>query len=68
MPGDDVHLLLVSIRAPAWGATVDRSGWIKLHGFQFALSHGERRKLTIPTSGTVGFNSRSRMGSDRHAR
>ena len=62
------HRRIVSIRAPAWGAT----RWIKVRGwedvFQSALPRGERR----PVGGTGvsperSFNPRSRVGSDRSA-
>ncbi len=36
--------------------------------FQFTLPHGERRPLPACRRGRTGFNSRSRMGSDRATR
>ena len=54
----------VSIRAPAWGATNDRPSAHALSLFQFALPRGERRNTPSGSALTVGFNSRSRVGSD----
>ena len=57
---------LVSIHAPAWGATrrPARRGWSC--GFQFTLPHGERHGEGRGAGVDIGFNSRSRMGSDCH--
>ena len=58
---------IVSIHAPAWGATHRRRHALLITPFQFTLPHGERpvRPPAPPTC--TGFNSRSRMGSDEAA-
>ena len=56
---------IVSIHAPAWGAT--RNKWKCNAGlwFQPTLPHGERRKNCLRRcTRNVCFNPRSRMGSD----
>ena len=61
----DSEELTVSIRAPAWGATVD--AWderIAAAEFQFALPRGERPSANTSTICAARFNSRSRVGSD----
>ena len=56
----------VSIHAPAWGATRTRKPSSSGGGFQFTLPHGERPSRRLRGDGqAMGFNSRSRMGSDR---
>ena len=55
---------LVSIRAPAWGAThITRLDSTTLK-FQFALPRGERRTDRRARRRLHRFNSRSRVGSD----
>ena len=78
--------LVVSIHAPAWGATVaqrtvardDMFQSTLPHGerlsdlywlyypnvFQSTLPHGERQFFRISSASNLGFNPRSRMGSD----
>ena len=58
----------VSIRAPAWGATIFFWRFFsRLWRFQFALPRGERPGLRgCQKSCTGSFNSRSRVGSDCH--
>ena len=56
---------VVSIHAPAWGATAQLEALAISLRFQFTLPHGERpdhEGLRLPAA---SFNSRSRMGSDR---
>ena len=57
---------IVSIHAPARGATI-RFSWIMLvlKMFQFTLPRGERRHWADNRDAKLGFNSRSREGSDR---
>ena len=55
----------VSIHAPAWGATDLGRAQGVIDQFQFTLPHGERRDRPGGRAGWPGFNSRSRMGSDR---
>ena len=55
----------VSIRAPAWGATLKQEGLgIKNVEFQFALPRGERHRHPARNTRLRSFNSRSRVGSD----
>ena len=54
----------VSIHAPAWGATRLRRAVLHSTLFQSTLPHGERHKTHGNTARMVGFNPRSRMGSD----
>ncbi len=56
---------MVSIHAPAWGATLpDRCQCDRLQ-FQSTLPHGERRvAITTIQFFFLSFNPRSRMGSD----
>ena len=64
MANATIGKLLVSIHAPAWGATsigVVEGGMDK---FQFTLPHGERPGRLARYSTCKSFNSRSRMGSD----
>ena len=56
----------VSIHAPAWGATPPTPPTRRPPMFQFTLPHGERLKPTPAIGDCHGFNSRSRMGSDRN--
>ena len=68
--GSDVEVAIfdidgiVSIRAPAWGATSFASSVGHFQQFQFALPRGERRITPPLLSKPKGFNSRSRVGSD----
>ena len=55
---------LVSIRAPARGATTTSCSACFCARFQFALPRGERRRSHKPPDLLGGFNSRSREGSD----
>ena len=57
--------IIVSIHAPAWGATgVPASHSVQVP-FQSTLPHGERRKAFYPGERNYrSFNPRSRMGSD----
>ena len=56
---------MVSIHAPAWGATSEQPAPPPAAQFQFTLPHGERQSRR-PRSRRPSscFNSRSRMGSD----
>ena len=56
---------LVSIHAPAWGAT--RHHRLVLAGteFQSTHPHGVRHWLSYMTPKQIGFNPRTRMGCDR---
>ena len=54
----------VSIRAPAWGATVLDVIGVCCDLFQFALPRGERPASTSSAFVATCFNSRSRVGSD----
>ena len=56
--------LLISIHAPAWGAThIDFAG-AGNNLFQSTLPRGERRSLKYFVLGVLHFNPRSRVGSD----
>ncbi len=54
----------VSIHAPAWGATSPLHCQNGAFVFQFTLPHGERHGRNEDKIVILGFNSRSRMGSD----
>ena len=56
--------IVVSIHAPAWGATTFPELISETIQFQFTLPHGERQIERNLLSQRVSFNSRSRMGSD----
>ena len=59
----------VSIHAPAWGATADHHQRCPVvPRFQFTLPRGERHSLRPRSHLWQGFNSRSRVGSDRPRR
>ena len=62
---DDL-LKMISIHAPAKGATVYRAGgWILHSRFQSTLPRRERRhRSTAPNPNRSNFNPRSREGSD----
>ena len=55
---------LVSIHAPAWGATLERLKQLKQDMFQSTLPHGERHWAYSRILRIRCFNPRSRMGSD----
>ena len=55
---------LVSIHAPAWGATGTMPENVTTDWFQSTLPHGERQMIRKIKTETVSFNPRSRMGSD----
>ena len=59
-----IQIIKVSIRAPAWGATVVGKSACVDKAFQFALPRGERPSLANPPASIKRFNSRSRVGSD----
>ena len=61
---DGITAALVSIRAPAWGATFCHVFQVAICVFQFALPRGERLMCLATLAGLPGFNSRSRVGSD----
>ena len=56
---------VVSIHAPAWGATIIIGPFLPTLAFQFTLPHGERPPPRTCSSRPRCFNSRSRMGSDK---
>ena len=56
--------LCVSIHAPAGGATGPREREARKRGFQFTLPRGERPHNNAVLNKGLGFNSRSRGGSD----
>ena len=55
----------VSIHAPTWGATYEKSGLYARLVFQSTLPHGERLADAVYKHYQAGFNPRSHMGSDR---
>ena len=56
---------MISIHAPAWGATHSLSYLpVALYVFQSTLPHGERPGRTPWNNQWDNFNPRSRMGSD----
>ena len=55
---------MVSIRAPAWGATIAGVVIHQIFMFQFALPRGERPRGGGRDYRRARFNSRSRVGSD----
>ena len=58
-------LEVISIRAPAWGATIGILLQVLRWQFQSALPRGERRlRCTGTVRGANYFNPRSRVGSD----
>ena len=57
-------IILVSIRAPARGATSRGTYYIKQELFQSALPRGERRRTRARWHRSARFNPRSRAGSD----
>ena len=57
---------LVSIHAPAWGATSRPRRSKRSAKFQFTLPRGERPVGPRRPRQPLGFNSRSRVGSDRY--
>ena len=56
---------MVSIHAPAWGATGPLYFSIVSVLFQSTHPHGVRHNGTSNTTDTTGFNPRTRMGCDR---
>ena len=64
-PNPDSTLFLVSIHAPAWGATCRAAGGgNRVSGFQSTLPRGERRLRVQRVIVSRCFNPRSRVGSD----
>ena len=61
---DIVKVEQVSIHAPAKGATIIRISMLHLQRFQSTLPRRERRKYPLSLSLILGFNPRSREGSD----
>ena len=55
---------IVSIHAPAWGATDFLRLGRLFNLFQSTLPHGERQFVADNPAGPNSFNPRSRMGSD----
>ena len=55
---------LISIHAPAWGATAEPDACGGIEQFQSTLPHGERRRSARIRRACRYFNPRSRMGSD----
>mgnify|MGYP000487758767 FL=1 len=55
---------LVSIHAPAWGATINHSGVLNLKLFQSTHPHGVRQKFSSFVGCMQCFNPRTRMGCD----
>ena len=55
---------VISIHAPAWGATNPAQPTPAMYQFQSTLPHGERRPAPLRLAVVLHFNPRSRMGSD----
>ena len=56
--------VLVSIHAPAWGATVNDVNKPTAKEFQSTLPRGERLRIELSITPIGGFNPRSHVGSD----
>ena len=57
-------VMIISIHAPAWGATLHNRDLPDNLPFQSTLPHGERLYRVPPRASRSYFNPRSRMGSD----
>ena len=57
---------VISIHAPAWGATQGNAARMVAYQFQSTLPHGERPDSRHSQDMSCYFNPRSRMGSDIH--
>ena len=63
-PADYADQLIVSIHAPAWGATFQTDQDPYAHQFQSTPPHGGRQKSPFKRFQELSFNPRPRMGGD----
>ncbi len=58
------HRRLVSIHAPAWGATLNKLSLTLVALFQSTRPHGARQEAIMSVCTDQSFNPRARMGRD----